>query len=151
MSEVALRDVALQSFGLTTLLPRDPEGELLPAIKAYGLALLPYFPLASGLLTGKYRRNRMPAGARLSTPGPLAEKVLTEANWRMVESLQEFCRQRGRTLLELAFGWLAAQPAVSSIIAGATRPEQVEQNVKALEWALTPEDLAAVDRITKKP
>jgi aryl-alcohol dehydrogenase-like predicted oxidoreductase len=135
-----------------SLLARDPERELLPAMKAYGLTLLPYFPLASGLLTGKYRRDRMPAGARLSTPGPFARfaaRFLTEANWRIVEELEAFATQRGHTLLELAFSWLAAQPLVSSIIAGATRPEQVEQNVMAVNWALTPEDLAEIDRITK--
>ncbi|MBI2819945.1 MAG: aldo/keto reductase [Acidobacteria bacterium] len=133
-----------------SLLVRDAERELLPAMKAYALTLLPYFPLASGLLTGKYRRDRMPTGARLTSPSPFRGRFLTEANWQMVESLQEFCQQRGRTLLELAMSWLAAQPLVSSIIAGATDPEQVEQNVRAVEWALTPEELAEVDRITKK-
>ncbi len=133
-----------------SLVVRDPERELIPAIEAYGLGLLPYFPLASGLLTGKYQRGRpMPEGARLTKTQRFADRYLTEANWQIVERLQAFCAARGRTLLELAFGWLAARPVVCSVIAGATRPEQVEQNVKAVEWALTPEDLAEVDRVAK--
>ncbi|HWP85793.1 MAG TPA: aldo/keto reductase, partial [Terriglobia bacterium] len=136
-----------------SLLARDVEKELLPAMKAYGLGLLPYFPLACGLLTGKYRPDQMPPGARLSSPGPFARftaRFLTEENWRRVEELERFCRERGHTLLELAFSWLAAQPLVASIIAGATRPEQVEQNVKAVEWKLSADDLAAVDRLTAR-
>jgi aryl-alcohol dehydrogenase-like predicted oxidoreductase len=130
------------------LLVRNPERELLPAIETYGLGLLPYFPLASGLLSGKYKRNQMPEGARL-TNSNFSARFLTEANWAMVERLNEFCAKRGHSLLELAFSWLAARPAVSSIIAGATRPEQVEQNFKAVDWALTPDDMAEVDRLTK--
>jgi aryl-alcohol dehydrogenase-like predicted oxidoreductase len=134
-----------------SLLVRDPERELLPAMEAYGLGLLPFFPLASGLLTGKYKRNEpMPQGARLTTTQRLADRYLKDANWQIVERLEEFCVKRGRSLLELAFSWLAARPAVSSVIAGATRPEQVEQNVKAVDWALTPDDLAEVDGMTKK-
>ncbi|OFV96527.1 MAG: aldo/keto reductase [Acidobacteria bacterium RIFCSPLOWO2_02_FULL_60_20] len=132
-----------------SLLVRHPERELIPAMKAYGLSLLPYFPLASGLLTGKYKRDRMPAGARLTASSAFAGRFLTEANWQAVDALETFCAARGRSLLELAFSWLAAQPLVASIIAGATRPEQVEQNVEAVEWALTPDDLAEIDRITK--
>jgi len=134
-----------------SLLVRGPERELLPAMEAYGLGLLPYFPLASGLLTGKYKRNRpMPEGARLTYTQRLADRYLTEGNWQIVERLDEFCAKRGRSLLELAFSWLTARPAVCSVIAGATRPEQVEQNVKAVDWVLTPEDLAEIDRLTKK-
>jgi aryl-alcohol dehydrogenase-like predicted oxidoreductase len=135
-----------------SLVVRDPERELLPAMEAYGLSLLPYFPLASGLLTGKYTRNAvMPEGARLTKTKRLADRYLTDVNWQIVERLEDFCATRKRSLLELAFSWLVARPAVCSVIAGATRPEQVEQNVKAVEWALTPEDLAEVDRLTKKP
>ncbi len=134
-----------------SLLVRDPERELLPAMAAHGLGLLPYFPLASGLLTGKYKRGKpLPEGARLTKTQRLADRYLTEANWQVVERLEEYCKTRGRTLLELAFSWLAAQSRVSSVIAGATRPEQVEQNVKAVEWGLTPDDLAEVDRATRK-
>jgi aryl-alcohol dehydrogenase-like predicted oxidoreductase len=132
-----------------SLLVRDPERELIPAMQSYGLSLLPYFPLASGLLTGKYRRDLMPPGARLSNPSPFAGRFLTDANWERMQRLESFCTKRGRTLLELAFSWLAAQPIVCSIIAGATRPEQVEQNAQAVDWTLTPEDLDEIDRMTK--
>ncbi len=130
-----------------SLLVRAIERALLPAIRAYGLGLLPYFPLASGLLTGKYRRDKpMPEGARLTaTPRP---GVLTETNWEKVQRLAEFCATRGHSMLELAFSWLASEPAVSSVIAGATRPEQLEQNVHAIDWQLTREELATVDQIT---
>ena len=134
-----------------SLVVRDPERELLPAVEAYGLGFLPYFPLASGLLTGKYKRSEpMPEGARLTKTQRLADRYLTDGNWRIVERLEGFCAERGRTLLELAFSWLAARPAVSSVIAGATRPEQVEQNVKAVGWTLSPDDLAEIDRLTNK-
>jgi aryl-alcohol dehydrogenase-like predicted oxidoreductase len=134
-----------------SLLARDPERELLPAMDAYGLGLLPYFPLASGLLSGKYKRNTpMPEGARLTATQRLADRYLTDPNWQIVERLEEFCAQRGRSLLELAFSWLTARPPVCSVIAGATRSEQVEQNVAAVEWVLTPDDMAEIDRLTKK-
>jgi aryl-alcohol dehydrogenase-like predicted oxidoreductase len=133
-----------------SLLVRDAERELLPAIEAHDLGLLPYFPLASGLLTGKYRRNAAPPqGARLSYMQDLSSRYMTEANWQQVERLDAFCRERGRTLLELAISWLAARPAVSSVIAGATKPEQLEQNVAAADWALGAEDLAEIDRLAK--
>jgi aryl-alcohol dehydrogenase-like predicted oxidoreductase len=129
-----------------SLVVREPERELIPMMERGGLGLLPYFPLASGLLTGKYQRNAsMPAGARLTETKRLADRYLTEANWRIVERLEDFCARRGRTLLELAFSWLAARPTVASVIAGATQPEQVEANARAVEWNLTPEDLAEID------
>lgn len=131
-----------------SLVVREPERELIPAMERYGLGLLPYFPLASGLLTGKYKRNAsMPAGARLTGTKRLADRYLTEANWRIVERFEDFCARRGRTLLELALSWLAARPTVASVIAGATQPEQVEANIRAVEWNLTPEDLAEIDRL----
>ena len=133
-----------------SLLHRKPEGELLPAMEAKGLGLLPYFPLASGLLTGKYKRDNLPAGTRLSNSKGLADRYMTDENWKIVDTLEIFCAERGHTLLELAFSWLAAKPIVSSIIAGATKPEQVEQNVKALDWELTAEEIAEVDRLTAK-
>lgn len=132
-----------------SLLVREPERELLPVTRAYGLGLLPYFPLASGLLTGKYERNRLPEGARLTIAKGLAQRYLTAANWEKVNRLNEFCRRAGRTLLEVAFGWLAARSPVASIIAGATRPEQVEQNVNAVERSLSAEEIEEIDRITK--
>jgi aryl-alcohol dehydrogenase-like predicted oxidoreductase len=133
-----------------SLLARDPERELLPAMEAHGEVLLPYFPLASGLLTGKYKRDKIPQGTRLATVERLANRYMTDANWKIVESLEAFCAQRGHTLLELAFSWLASKPIVGSVIAGAKSPEQVEQNVKAAGWELTADDLAEVDRLTKK-
>ena len=133
-----------------SLLMREPERELIPAMQAYGLGLLPYFPLASGLLTGKYKRNApMPEGTRLASIEKFAERFLTAENWRIVERLAAFCADRSRSLLELAFSWLAARPIVSSIIAGATSPAQVEQNVRAVDWTLTPEDMAEIDRLTR--
>lgn len=132
-----------------SLVFRKPEAELMPASRKYGLGMLPYFPLASGLLTGKYRRNAaMPANARLTKTARLADRYLTERNWRIAEALGDFVEARGRTMLELAFSWLLAQAPVTSVIAGATLPEQLEQNVKAGAWAISAEDLAEIDRIT---
>lgn len=133
-----------------SLLVRAPEKELIPAMKAFGLGMLPYFPLASGLLTGKYKRDKSPEGTRL-TVAPFAKRFTTEENFAIVERLADFCKKRGHTMLELAFSWLAANPINSSIIAGATRPEQLEQNVKAVEWKLTPEDLVEIDALTARP
>jgi len=131
-----------------SLVFRKPEAELMPAARKYGLGLLPYFPLASGLLTGKYRRNApMPEGARLTKTQRLANRYLTERNWQIAERLEAFVAARGRSMLELAFSWLLAQAPVTSVIAGATRPEQLEQNIKAGDWKLTAEELAEVDRI----
>ena len=121
-----------------SLLVRNAERELMPAANALGMGLLPYFPLASGLLTGKYKRNApLPEGARLTKTQRLADRYLTDAHWPVVEKLADFCEQRGRTMLELAFSWLLARKPVSSVIAGATKPEQIEQNVKAGDWAMT--------------
>lgn len=132
-----------------SLLKRGAEKDLIPALKHYGMGLLPYFPLANGALTGKYKRNApMPDGARLTKLPERAGQIFSETNWAKIEALTDFCEGRGRTLVELAFSWLAAQSVVSSVIAGATRPEQIAANVKAADWALTAEDLAEIDRIT---
>src|SRR5690606_8240974 len=134
-----------------SLLVRDIEKDLVPAMQRYDLGLLPFFPLASGLLTGKYKRNAPPPeGTRLATTKRLADRYMTEENWSIVERLEAFCAERGRSMVELAFSWLAARPTVSSVIAGATRPEQVEQNVKAIEWTLTAEEMGEIDRLTDK-
>jgi aryl-alcohol dehydrogenase-like predicted oxidoreductase len=134
-----------------SLLVRDPDRELIPAMQAYGLGLLPYFPLASGMLTGKYHRNAaLPAGTRFALMESLANRYMNEANWTIVEALEKFANSRSHSILELAFSWLAARSPVASVIAGATTPEQVAQNVKAAEWKLLPEDLAEVERITRK-
>jgi len=131
-----------------SLIHRDPEAELIPCARKLGFGLLPYFPLASGLLTGKYRRNVvLPAGTRFAGTQRLADRYLTERNWTMAERLGDFVEGRGRTMLELAFSWLLAQQPVASVIAGATRPEQVEQNVKAGSWELTENEVAEVNRL----
>ena len=132
-----------------SLLARGIEAELLPAAETYGMGVLPFFPLASGLLTGKYKRGQaMPEGARLTKAKPLADMFLVDKNWPIVEKLEAFCATRGHSMLELAFSWLAARPSVSSVIAGATKPEQIDQNIKAVEWAIPAEDMADIDKIT---
>ena len=133
-----------------SLIVRHHEAEKLPAIEAYGMGLLPYFPLACGLLTGKYKRGTAaPDGSRFAGIPGLAARYSTDANWTLVEALEAFCAARGRSLLELAFSWLLARPSVSSVIAGATKPEQLEANARAADWKLTPEDLAEIDRLPR--
>lgn len=134
------------------LLNRRIERELVPACEAYGLGILPYFPLASGFLTGKYRQDQpLPEGARLSSPAaaPMANGILTPKNYEMLGKLEAFAGQRGKSMTELAFGWLATKPFVPSVIAGATKPEQVEQNAAAGDWRLSAEEMAEVDSLTK--
>jgi len=149
----AARDCNLNRFiscqNEYSLLRRDIEAELVPAMQACGLGLLPFFPLAAGVLTGKYARAAAPPpDTRLARMPGLAERYLTPANWMVVERLEDFCARRGHSLLELAFSWLLARRPVASVIAGATRPEQVEQNVKAAGWSLTADDLAEIDRLS---
>jgi aryl-alcohol dehydrogenase-like predicted oxidoreductase len=113
--------------------------------------MLPYFPLASGLLTGKYARNKaIPENTRFQALKGLGDRYLTERNWNVVEKLENFCAKRGHSLLELAFTWLLARPTVTSVIAGATKPEQLEQNAKAAEASLSAEEIAEIDSITGK-
>ena len=132
------------------LLDRRVERELVPACRQFGVGILPYFPLASGFLTGKYKRGaESPKGARLSLVKRLADQTLTDENFASLERLEKFARNRERTLLELAVGWLATQPQVSSVISGATSPEQVVENVKAGNWKLTTEELGQVDQLTR--
>ena len=127
----------------------DIERELIPAAKARGLGILPYFPLASGLLTGKYRRGApLPLGSRLARSAHHAQDFISERNWRIVGELTAFAARRGRSLLALAVSWLLRDAVVASVIAGATTPEQVEQNVAAAGWTLSAEELAEIDRIT---
>ena len=134
-----------------SLLNRAAERELVPACRAYGLGLLPYFPLASGFLTGKYRRGeKPPEGSRIALWGPRGERLLTDRNFDILEGLETFAKERGKSVLELAFAWLASNPAVASVIAGATTPEQVAQNVAAAsDWRLTEEEIAEVDEISR--
>jgi aryl-alcohol dehydrogenase-like predicted oxidoreductase len=132
------------------LLDRRIERELVPACRQFGVGILPYFPLASGFLTGKYRRGaEPPKGTRLSLIKRMADQTLTDENFAKLERLDKFARDHNHTLLELAVGWLASQPQVSSVISGATSPEQVTQNVKAGNWKLTSEELAEVDKLTR--
>jgi aryl-alcohol dehydrogenase-like predicted oxidoreductase len=133
-----------------SLLERALDKDRLPIMRQHGLGLLPYFPLASGLLTGKYKQNApLPQGTRLARNPPRhADQFINARNWRVVEALEAFAVERGHTLLELAMSWLANQSYVPSIIAGATKPEQVAQNVAAIGWTLSAADLAAIDRIT---
>jgi aryl-alcohol dehydrogenase-like predicted oxidoreductase len=133
-----------------SLVVRDIETELLPCAVEYGLGLLPFFPLASGLLTGKYKRGEAaPGDTRFGIVARLRDRYVTPRNEAIVEKLQEFAQARGHTLLELAFSWLAARPQVASVIAGATRVEQVEANVKALAWNLSADEMAEIDLMTK--
>lgn len=130
-----------------SLIDRSVEREVIPACERFGVGMLPYFPLASGLLTGKYHRNQSaPEGTRLAG-SPAASRLLNDANFDIVEGLERFAQQRGISLLDVAIGGLAAQPAVASVIAGATKPEQIEANVRAGRWVPSPEDLAEIDRI----
>ncbi|HEY3658400.1 MAG TPA: aldo/keto reductase [Steroidobacteraceae bacterium] len=131
------------------LLNRKAEERLFPTIQALGLGFIPYFPLASGLLTGKYQRDHMPAGSRLTDAGWFADHQLSDENWQKVARLRDFCDQTGRPMVELAFGWLASQPMVASIIAGATRAQQVEQNVKAVACNLDSLVLARLSELTQ--
>jgi aryl-alcohol dehydrogenase-like predicted oxidoreductase len=133
-----------------SLIARQHEAEKLPAIEAYGMGLLPYFPLACGLLTGKYKRGAdAPADTRFAGIPRLAERYAADVNWTLVEKLEAFCAARQHTILELAFSWLLAKPFVSCVIAGATKPEQLEANAKAADWQLTAEDLAEIDRMPR--
>jgi aryl-alcohol dehydrogenase-like predicted oxidoreductase len=132
------------------LLSRRIESDLLPAMQAHGLTLLPYFPLASGMLTGKYKFGApLPEGTRMSRKR-YSERFLNDENFSIVEALRAFCEARGRSMLELAFGWLLAKPVVGSVIAGASSPEQMLQNVAATNWQLTASEIAEVDSITNR-
>ena len=127
-----------------SLLRRDAEDELLPTCERLGIGVLPYFPLASGLLTGKYRRGHpVPEGTRLSGRAD----VFTDDTFDRLEALERFADERDATLLHVAIGGLLAQPAVASVIAGATKPEQVRSNVAAAEWEPSAEDVAALNAI----
>ncbi|RPI41495.1 MAG: aldo/keto reductase [Betaproteobacteria bacterium] len=133
-----------------SLVARDIERDLIPAMAACGLGLLPYAPLSSGILTGKYRRGEpMPAGSRLAGRPDLSARYATDARLAAVERLRAFCAERGHSLLELAMSWLAAQPVMGSIIAGATGVSQLEANAGAVNWTLSQDDLAEVDRLSR--
>lgn len=133
---------------LYSLLERASAEDVLPACERAGLGFLPFFPLASGLLSGKYRRGEAPpADTRLAVWGRRGAEALSDRNFDRVERLTAWAEARGHTILELAFAWLLGQPVVSSVIAGATRPEQVRANAAAAEWRLTPDEVAEVARL----
>ncbi|MEV6705172.1 aldo/keto reductase [Micromonospora wenchangensis] len=154
--QIADADWTAKTRGLTrfisaqnhyNLLHRDAEVEIVPACERFGLGLLPFFPLANGLLTGKYRRDSAPpAGSRLAGGGRYAER-LAAARWDTIEALEAYAAQRGLTLLQVAIGGLAARPAVASVIAGATTAEQVRANAAAGGWQPTDDDLDALDAL----
>lgn len=131
-----------------SLLMREPRDEVLPACRRLQTSFMPYFPLASGLLTGKYRRGQpAPPGSRLAGPGGWDE-FLTDERFERVERLAAFAEQHGHTLLELAMSWLASQPEVATVIAGATSAEQVRANAAAVEtWRLNEDEFEAVDEL----
>jgi aryl-alcohol dehydrogenase-like predicted oxidoreductase len=134
-----------------SLLVRGIETALAPTLENNGMGLLPYFPLASGLLSGKYEKGKdIPKGTRYARVGRFGERYMTDENWRIVETLTTFAKAKSHSLLELAFAWLVAHPYLSSVIAGATRPEQVEQNVKAAAWKLSAAEIDEVNRLSTK-
>lgn len=134
------------------LLDRRQEADTIAAATEHGLGVLPYFPLASGLLTGKYRRDAAaPEGTRLAgLSDERRDAVMGEATFEVVERLDAFATDRGHTLLELAVSWLAGLPAMGSVISGATRADQVDANVAAVGWSLTDADRGEIDRLTAR-
>ena len=127
-----------------SLIHREPEAEVLAECERAGVAFIPYFPLASGLLTGKYRRGKaLPTGTRLGA----GSDILSDENLQLVEELIQFAESKHHSVLELAFAWLLAHPVVASVIAGATKPEQVRANAAAASWKLEPEARAAVEAL----
>ncbi len=131
------------------LLDRSIEKELVSTCGRYGLGILPYFPLASGFLTGKHRPGQ-PAQEGTRLAGPMGQRMLTEPNYETLTKLEAIAEGSGHSMLELAMSWLAQQPEVGSVIAGATKPEQVQSNVAAVNWKLSVDELAAVDEATKR-
>lgn len=130
------------------LLERRVEREVVPAAEAYGLGLLPYFPLANGLLTGKYGAGQAPAGSRLTHS---RTHLLDQTDWDQLADFSAYARARSLTELEVAFSWLASRPTVASVIAGATRPEQVRQNAEAVRWVPSEADLEELNHIFPGP
>ncbi|MFF1877714.1 aldo/keto reductase [Leifsonia sp. NPDC058230] len=133
-----------------SLLVRDAEKEVLPAVNQYGLGFLPFFPLYNGLFTGKFTRQGGPADSRIMM---IRKHLVDNAPWDVIEKYQAFCDERGVTMLEATFAWLLAQPGLTSVIAGATKPEQIVQNTAAATaWRATPEDIAVITALfTEEP
>ena len=147
ISRTSHRTTFISAQNEYSLLFRSVEGGVLPAVRKFGLGFLPCFPLASGLLTGKYRADAAPPPNSRFATTPLGGRHKIYSNFEKIERLKDFAAGSKRSLLELAMSWLAAQPSVSSVIAGATRVEQVVQNAAAAEWRLTSEDISEIDKI----
>ena len=138
-----------------SLLQRGVEKKVLSACERHGMAFIPYFPLASGLLTGKYRsKDDRPAGTRITLMAEAAperaEQTLTDENFAIIGKLRAYAEEHGHTLLELAMSWLASKPAIASVIAGATKPEQVKANASAVGWTMTDEEQAQVGELASR-
>jgi aryl-alcohol dehydrogenase-like predicted oxidoreductase len=132
-----------------SLINRDLEEEVIPACAAYGIGILPYLPLSGGMLTGKYRRDQAaPEGSKFANNARARDRYFTAENFTRVEGLEAFATERGISLLDVAIGGLAAKPQIASVIAGATRPEQVHANIAAGEWAPSAGELTEIDRLT---
>lgn len=135
---------------LYSLLDRRIDAEVVPASRRFEIGILPYFPLASGMLTGKYKRGVEPqAGTRMASFGDRAKRAMSDENFTRIEGLAAFAEQNGHTLLDLAMSWLASQPFIPSVIAGATSPDQVRQNADAVTWQMSDDELSQVDELTK--
>jgi aryl-alcohol dehydrogenase-like predicted oxidoreductase len=130
------------------MIERDIEKDVVPASQEHGLGILPFYPLLAGLLTGKYRRDFTPEGTRLTSGIHFYAGILENADYDLIDRYTEFAAERDHTLIELAIGWLASQPAVGCVMTGATRVEQIEQNLQSCEWRLTPEELVQIDALT---
>ena len=147
-AEFVARELGTETFisaqNHYNLLDRRAELEVLPAVRAFGLGVLPYFPLANGLLTGKYSSGRAPEGSRLTHS---RQHLVADADLDQLARYGDFARERGLSEVDLAFSWLAAQEPVTSVIAGATRPEQVRQNAEAIRWVPTAAERAELDEI----
>jgi aryl-alcohol dehydrogenase-like predicted oxidoreductase len=157
-NQVAEADAAAKKAGTVrfvagqdelSMIKRGTERDRIPAMEKYGLAFIPYFPLASGLLTGKYKRGAaMPEGTRLSSAGRLADVFVNDANLELTYKIDEFCARKKFNMLDVAFAWLLAKPIVTSVIAGAVKTDQIDQNAKATDFKLSADDLAELEKIT---
>ena len=131
------------------LVSREIEAELAPFCRSYGLSVIPYFPMASGFLSGSYRRGQLPPPGSRGAGRPTFARWTTDRNWDLLEKLEAFARARGHEVAELAIAWLLAQPVIATVIAGAEKPAEIEVNVRAHEWRLSADDLQGIDQITK--
>jgi aryl-alcohol dehydrogenase-like predicted oxidoreductase len=151
-AQEAARELGIRSFVTVqneySLLEREPRDEVLPACRRLGIGFMPYFPLASGLLTGKYRRGEPPAPGTRMAGRDGWDEYLTDERFDVVERSSRFAEEHGHTILELAMSWLAVQPEIATVIAGATSAQQVRQNAEAIEaWRLSDDDLAEIDEL----